>query len=140
MGAKIDNDAIFKQVKVGDTDETVATLTGFSLCYARVLRMFGIRRQVILLVLLGVVLLAPLFEFVDNSNDLEQGTDLVFVFLAAFVSIGLFTLCKRTVLFLRSRLPERIVICLSVVFLLKRLIQFDILPSESPPVMGNLRI
>ena len=48
----------------------------------------------IIALLLGVVLLAPVFEFFDDGKDLEQGTDLVLMFLSLFVSIGLFTLCR----------------------------------------------
>jgi hypothetical protein len=122
------------------TDETVATLAGFSLCYARVLRMHGIRRQTLLIVLLGIALCAPLFEAIDNSNDLEQGTDLVFVFLMAFVSIGLFTLCRRIVLFLRPRLLDGAISSSTAVFFPNRSIPIEIVPSESPPAIGPLRI
>ena len=65
----------------------------------------------ILILVLGLVLLAPVFELFDDSNDVEQGTDFVLMFLAVFVSIGLFTLCRRLVsvlfqLFIIAKLAE----------------------------------
>ena len=94
----------------------------------------------ILVLLLGFVLLAPIFELFDDSKDVEQGTDFVLMLLCVFISIGLFTLCRRLVsrlfhLFIIAKVPERHSGSLPY-----RSVQVAVYPPESLAVLGSLRI
>ena len=97
-------------------------------------------RHLILILLLGVVLLAPVFELFDQSEDLEQGTDFVLVLLSAFVSMGLFTLCKRIVCFLFRLLLIATVPTDTVIPFHNRSIEVEISPPKSLVLLGSLRI
>jgi hypothetical protein len=57
--------------------------------------MYRTHGHIIIIIVLGLVMLAPAFELFDQSQDLDQGTDFVFVLLLGFVSIGLIILSKR---------------------------------------------
>jgi hypothetical protein len=57
-------------------------------------------RSLILIALLAIVLLAPLFEFFDQTPDLDQNSDLVRDLLCTFVGITLCLLCRRLISFL----------------------------------------
>ena len=95
--------------------------------------------RIFLLGLLGVVLLAPLFECFDQSQDLEQGTDLVLVILSLFVSTGLFILCRRIVCFV-FRLLLVATIPADAFVPLNRSIQVEVFPPECLMTLGSLRI
>ena len=102
--------------------------------------MSGISRQTILIFVLGVVVIAPLLESFDRSDDLEHGTDLVLVLLCTFVSIGLFTVCKRIISsVLRFSLIE-IIAGDSAVLFSNRPIQVEIPPPRFPMPIDILRI
>jgi drug/metabolite transporter (DMT)-like permease len=106
----------------------------------QVLAMHGIRRRPVLILLVGLVLFAPLFEVFDRSADVEQGTDLVLVLLSAFVSIGLFVICKRMIgllfwLFLIAKIP----VDASPLFP-NRSVRPEISPPECLILLGCLRI
>src|SRR5947208_10915560 len=62
--------------------------------------MWRVMRSRILIILLAVVLLAPLFEFFDQSGDMEQGNDFVLALLCVFMATSLFLLCRRVLAFL----------------------------------------
>ena len=51
----------------------------------------------IVLLVLAVVLLAPLFEVFDRSDDMEQGSDFVLALLCVFMATGLFLLCRNVI-------------------------------------------
>jgi hypothetical protein len=94
------------------------------------------QRHLIIIIVLALVMLAPAFELFDESQDLDQGTDFVFVLLLGFVSIGLIILCK-SVLTLLLGLERVFVGCLKLGFPLpRRTIRFEISPhirlSPSP--------
>ena len=95
---------------------------------------------ILLLGLLGVVLLAPLFECFDQSQDLEQGTDLVLVIFSVFVSTGLFILCKRMVCFLFRLLLIATIPADAFASLPNRSIQVEVSPPEYLMTLGSLRI
>lgn len=101
--------------------------------------MFRVQRHIIIIALLAVVMLAPAFELFDQSDDLDQGTDFVFVLLLGFVSIGLIILCKGvTTLLLGMR---RVLIgCLKrEIALPRRPVRFEISPHIAPS-LSPLRI
>ena len=102
--------------------------------------MARIVRQTILFLILGVVLFGPLFEAFDSTNDLEQGTDIVLVLLATFVSIALFTVCKRIILAALRFLFIDAVASYSAVLLSNRSTQVEILPPRSTILLASLRI
>ncbi len=94
----------------------------------------------ILILLLGFVLVVPLFEFFDDSEDVEQGTDFVLMLLCVFVAVGLFTLCRRLVsrffqLLIIAKVPERASGSLPT-----RSIRVADAPPESLALLGSLRI
>ena len=98
-----------------------------------------ILRSVLILVL-GLVLLAPVFELFDDSNDVEQGTDFVLMLLSLFVSIGLFILLRQLVsllfqLFIIAKVAEQ-----DLGSLLNQSIQVPVSPPESLALLGSLRI
>ena len=101
--------------------------------------MHWIRRKTILIVL-GVVLFAPLFESFDRSQDMEQGTDLVLALLCVFVSVGLFTVCKRIISFVLELLVTGTIPTDIQIHFSSRSIQVEILPPEHPILPGTLRI
>ena len=99
-----------------------------------------IRRHPILILLVGVVLLAPAFEFFDQSQDLDQGTDLVLVLISAFASIGLFIICTRMICFL-FRLWLIATIPIDALFPVpNRSIRVEVPPPECLITLGSLRI
>ena len=102
--------------------------------------MCGIPRHAILILLLGLVLLAPVFELFDHTQDLEQGTDLVLVLLSAFVSMGLFILCKKIVCLLFRLLLIATVPADTFIPFRNRSIQVEVSPPESLALLGSLRI
>jgi len=94
----------------------------------------------ILIVLLAVVLLGPLFEFFDQSNDMEQGDDFVLALLCVFVATSLFLLCRKMIsalfrLFLIARISP-----VSELHAATRSIDAAASPPESVLVLSNLRI
>ena len=94
----------------------------------------------LLVLLLGLVLLAPVFELFDDGKDVEQGTDFVLMFLAIFVSIGLFTLCTRLVsvlfqLFIIAKVAET-----ASGLLADESLKVAVSPPESLALLGSLRI
>ena len=96
-------------------------------------------RPIIVLVL-GFVLLAPVFELFDDGKDVEQGTDFVLMLLCIFVSIGLFTLCRRLVsllfqLFIIAKVAEYVSGSLP-----NQPIQVAVSPPKSLAALGSLRI
>ena len=101
--------------------------------------MHQVRRHPIVIVLLGLVLLAPLFEFFDQSQDLEQGSDLVLVLLSVFASAGLFLLCKPVVSILVRSLLAGIPAEASLP-LLDQSIRVEVSPPECLILLGSLRI
>ena len=54
-------------------------------------------RHSVLIVLLGVVLLAPLFECFDDGRDMEQGNDIVLGLVCLFATVTLFVLSGRMI-------------------------------------------
>ena len=97
-------------------------------------------RHLILILVLGVILLAPLFEFFDEGQDLEQGTDFVLVLLATFMSTGLFVLCKRMFAFVVRVLVLETIPADPLVIFSNRSIRVEISPPECPAMLGTLRI
>ena len=95
------------------------------------LDMFRAHRHIIIIVVLALVMLAPAFELFDESQDLDQGTDFVFVLLLGFVAIGLIILSKRApslLLGVRRVLED----CLKLLLRLPRLpARFEISPHIS---------
>ena len=102
--------------------------------------MRGISRHAILILLLGVALLAPLFEFFDQGQDLEQGSDFVLVLLSVFVSTGLFVLCTRIVNSLFQLLVIAIIPAETSNRFSNRSIQVEVSPRERLMMLGSLRI
>ena len=102
--------------------------------------MHGIPRHAILILLLGVALLAPLFEFFDQGQDLEQGSDFVLVLLSVFVSMGLFVLCTRIVTFLFRLLVIALIPADTVNRFPNRSIEVEVSPPERLMMLGSLRI
>ena len=102
--------------------------------------MRGIPQHVIVILLLGFVLLAPLFEIFDQSQDIEQGTDFVLVLLCAFVSIGLFILCKTFVCVLVHLLLIATVPADAFILLRNRSLEVEISPPKSLVLLGSLRV
>jgi hypothetical protein len=92
------------------------------------LAMVRAQRHIIIIIVLALVMLAPAFELFDESEDLDQGTDFVFVLLLGFVSIGLIILCK-SVLTLLLGLQRVLLGCLKLGFPLpRRTTRFEIAP------------
>ena len=101
--------------------------------------MHRIPRHPILILLLAIVLLAPVFEFFDQSQDVDEGADLVLVFLSAFASIGLFILCKRMIYFLLQVFTAAIPAYALLPFR-NRSVRIDVSPPECLALLGSLRI
>src|SRR5881296_2920145 len=102
--------------------------------------MWRIARGPILIILLAVVLLAPLFEFFDQSDDMEQGNDFVLALLCVFVATSLFLLCRRVIAFLFRLFLIATNSPASVVSVANRLIEAAASPPESLLLLGSLRI
>ena len=102
--------------------------------------MHGIPRHAILILLLGVALLAPMFEFFDQGQDLEQGSDFVLVLLSVFVSTGLFVLCTRIVTFLFRLLVIALIPADTVNRFPNRSIEVEVSPPERLMMLGSLLI
>ena len=102
--------------------------------------MNGIPRHAIVILLLGLVFLAPVFELFDHSQDLDQGTDLVFVLLCAFVSMGLFILCTRIIGFLFRLLLIATIPLDTFIPFHNRPLEVEIFPPESRALLGSFRI
>src|SRR5437870_565326 len=110
------------------------------LCYRQVFRMHRALLRPIIVLVLGLVLLAPVFELFDDGKDVEQGTDFVLMLLCIFVSIGLFTLCRRLVsllfqLFIIAKVAEGVSGSLP-----NQPIQVAVSPPKSLAALGSLRI
>ena len=102
--------------------------------------MSALLRQLALILFIGVVVLAPTFEFFDEGQDLEQGTDLVLVLLSLFTAAGLFMLCKTVICILVRLSVATIPAADAPLPLLNRSIGVDVSPPESLIVLGSLRI
>src|SRR5437016_4428547 len=102
--------------------------------------MWRITRNPILIILLAVVLLAPLFEFFDQSGDMEQGNDFVLALLCVFVATSLFLLCKSAIAFLFRFFLIGANSPASVVVVANRSIDASASPPESLLLLGSLRI
>ena len=96
-------------------------------------------RPIIVLVL-GLVLLAPVFELFDDGKDVEQGTDFVLMLLCIFVSIGLFTLCRRLVSLLFQLSAIARVAEPASSYPPNQPIQVAVSPPECLLLLGSLRI
>ena len=121
----------------------IAELDRFIYATRQRLSMYRLTRHLVLILLLGllgVVLLAPLFECFDQSKDLEQGTDVVFVILSVFVSTGLFILCKRIACLPFRSLFIATVSADTLIPFSNRPLEVEISPPESLVVLGSLRI
>ena len=95
---------------------------------------------ILLLGLAGVLLVAPIFECFDESNDLEQGTDIVLLVVSLFVATGLFILC-RSIAHLIVGLPRGATVPAdTAVLFLNRSIQVEISPPKVLALLGGLRI
>ena len=94
----------------------------------------------ILILVLGLVLLAPVFELFDDSNDVEQGTDFVLVLLSLFVSIGLFILLRQLVSLLFQLFIIAKVAGSPSHSLADTPIQVAVSPPELLALIGSLRI
>ena len=97
-------------------------------------------RNPIVLLLLAVVLLAPLFELFDRSDDMEQGSDFVLALLCVFIATGLFLLCRNVISLLFRLVRIAIISTTPVLHWAKRSTE----PTTSPPalllLLGILRI
>src|SRR2546425_2672545 len=102
--------------------------------------MWRVMRSPILIILLAAVLLAPLFEFFDQSGDMEQGNDFVLALLWVFVATSLFLLCRRVIAFLFRLFLIAINSPASVVSLANRSIEATASPPESLLLLSSLRI
>ena|SRR5206468_7953611 len=102
--------------------------------------MARVRRNRILIVLLAVVLLAPLFELFDESDDIEQGNDFVLALLCVFVATSLFLLCRRLIAFLFSLIQITTISPVSVLHAPTRSVDATASPPESLLVLTALRI
>ena len=102
--------------------------------------MARVRRNRILIVLLAVVLLAPLFELFDESDDIEQGNDFVLALLCVFVATSLFWLCRRLIAFLFSLIQITTISPVPVLHGPARSVDATASPPESLLVLTALRI
>ena len=105
-----------------------------------VIVMYRSAKKAILIFLLSAILLAPLLEVFDQSQDLGQDKDLVLVVVFVSMSIGIFTLCKRTIVLL-----FRLLFAVSVpTYIFDRIayrsIQIDASPPECLMTLTSLRI
>ena len=100
----------------------------------------AITRNPILIILLAVVLLAPLFEFFDQSGDMEQGNDFVLALLCIFVATSLFLLCGSVIAYLFRLFLIGINSPPSVVSMANRSIEATASPPESLLLLSSLRI
>ena len=102
--------------------------------------MWRVTRSPILIILLAVVLLAPLFEFFDQSGDMEQGNDFVLALLCIFVATSLFLLCRRVIAFLFRLFLIAVSAPASVVPMANRSIETTASPPGSLLLLSSLRI
>ena len=102
--------------------------------------MYRIARLTVIIFLLGLVLLAPAFELFDGGQDLDHGTDIVLLLLCVFMSMGLFTICKRIVSLLFRLLLIATVSAGRFIFFPNPSIQVEISPPENVVLLGSLRI
>ena len=102
--------------------------------------MWRITRNPILIILLAVVRLAPLFEFFDQSGDMEQGNDFVLALLCIFVATSLFLLCRSVIAYLFRLFLIGINSPASVVPMADRSIEATASPPESLLLLSSLRI
>ena len=119
--------------------EVVAELSRFVYATRQEFVMRELLRHPIIVLLIGFVLLAPLFEAFDNSQDLVQRTDFL-VLLCVFVFTGLFILCKRTVTFLFQVLVIALAPFVALTPYRNRSIRVEVSPPESLMALGGLRI
>ena len=98
-----------------------------------------LRRHPVIILLLGVAILAPFYELFDQGQDMEQGADLVLTLLCAFVSAGLFLVCKRAVYVLGQFLVEMIPADTSLP-VLDQSLRVEVSPPEWRISLGSLRI
>lgn len=106
----------------------------------QILAMHQVRQHPILILLIGFVLFAPLFEFFDNSQDVDEGTDLVLVLLSAFVSTGLFVICKSIAYFFVRLFFVQTIPADALVPLSNPSVRVDGSPPECFMLLGSLRI
>src|SRR2546430_4440426 len=102
--------------------------------------MWRVTRRPILIILLAVVLLAPLFEFFDQSGDMEQGNDFVLALLCVFMATSLFMLCRRVIAFVFRLFLVATNVPVSVVSGASRSIEATASPPESLLLLGSFRI
>ena len=101
--------------------------------------MNSIRRHPVIILLLGVVLLAPFYELIDQGRDMEQGSDLVLTLLWMFMVAGQFWLCKRVICVL-ARGVLSIIAADTSLSARHRSIRIDVSPPECLRLIGSLRI
>lgn len=99
-----------------------------------------IPRNLILIALLAIVLLAPLFEFFDQTPDLDQNSDLVRALLCIFVGTTLCLLCRRVISFLPRLFRMTVSPTISAIDSPNRAIEAAVSPPESFLLLGSLRI
>lgn len=102
--------------------------------------MRGVRRHPILILLVALVLFAPVFEFFDNTQDVDEGTDLVLVLLSAFASTGLFVICQRILCFLVGLFLVETIPADTLLPYPNPSIRVEVSPPESLMQLGSLRI
>ena len=94
----------------------------------------------IVIVLLAVVLLAPLFEFLDQGNDLNPDSDFVRALLCVFVAMSLCLLCRKAISFLPRLFRIATIPSVSVLHAANGLIETAAFAPESLLLLGSLRI
>jgi hypothetical protein len=97
-------------------------------------------RNLILIALLAIVLLAPLFEFFDQTPDLDQNSDLVRDLLCIFVGVTLCLLCRRLISFLPWLFRITLIPPVSEVDTGIRTIEAAVSPPEFFLLLRTLRI
>jgi hypothetical protein len=97
-------------------------------------------RNLILIVLLAIVLLAPLFEFFDQTPDLDQNSDLVRALLCIFVGTSLCLICRRVISFLPRLFRMTVIPPVSAVRTVIRTIEPTVSPPEPFSLLSTLRI
>jgi hypothetical protein len=99
-----------------------------------------IPRNLILIGLLAIVLLAPLFEFFDQTPDLDQNSDLVRALLCIFAGTSLCLICRRVMSFLPRLFRMTTIPPVSAVRPALRTVDAAISPPEPLSLLGSLRI
>ena len=118
----------------------VAESSTVLLCYAPETKMRRIPRHLILIVLLAIVLFAPLFEFFDQTPDLDQNSDLVRALLCIFAGTTLCLICRRVISFIprlfRMTITPRPLTPVTGI----KAVEAAVSPPERFSLLGSLRI